>query len=360
VLRSSSNIIHAIDFLVQQRPIDTEAIAIEASHIPCEGQSHVEDIWRHICSHLSPALVDEIDRIAFQRALNQVAVPFLEKSSTAWWRLYEKDDRSFTMLLDGNIYKTLQRGHHNKVSIPAGGARKVALPGAYLANTRWTPGACLKDSVFSGANLSRSNFSQGNLLGADMEGANLKFSILTEALLERVNLTGVDLTHADLQRARLVGAILSKAVLKNTNLTGSYPVMANFTQANLEGACFDDSKLFSSDFERATLAQATFVDADARSTNFCDANLERVDLNGVQFQCANLSRAYLVEAKLIGANLKSSRFINADLTRADLRGAHMKGANFSGSILNGARINRSALEEVSFDDSNTKGMIISL
>ncbi len=78
-------------------------------------------------------------------------------------------------------------------------------------------------------------------------------------------------------------------------------------------------------------------------------NLEHIDLsnailNDVDFSCTNLNFAILDESEL-----KNTKFVGAELEGASLVRASAKGADFSESRLNGAYLNNSWLQDVTFD-----------
>ena len=101
-------------------------------------------------------------------------------------------------------------------------------------------GAQLLKEKLIAANLMNTNLQTANLYAADLSHANLKF-----AQLHLTNLKYVNFTKANLTGATLMGADLSGAV---------------FNQANLSYANFRDAIINSTDFSKARLDHAIWID----------------------------------------------------------------------------------------------------
>jgi len=109
----------------------------------------------------------------------------------------------------------------------------------------------------------RPNFSNANLINADLREAKL--------------------SHADLPGAYLIGADLSHADLSYADLPGAYLINADLSRANLSRANLSHTEL-----NNVKLIDADLINADLSHTDLSGANLSLANLS-----LANLSRAAL-------------------------------------------------------------------
>jgi hypothetical protein len=112
------------------------------------------------------------------------------------------------------------------------------------------------------------NFTQANLVSANLSGANLVDAAFFGADLTRADLSGANLTHANLS-----GANLTTANLTHANLTGAYLIEADLTGTDLTSA-----NLTRANLTRANLTRARFPRADLTSARLAGANLARARL----------------------------------------------------------------------------------
>ena len=108
-------------------------------------------------------------------------------------------------------------------------------------------GIDLSNATLTAANLMNTNLQTAKLRSADLSHANLKY-----AQLHLANLKYVNFTKANLTGATLLGA----------NLSG-----ANFHQANLSYANFRDANILTTDFSRARLDHAIWIDGRTCAVN---------------------------------------------------------------------------------------------
>lgn len=101
-------------------------------------------------------------------------------------------------------------------------------------------GAHLQRKKMVAANLMNANMQTVNLQSTDLSHANLKFTQLHLANLKYVNFTKANLTGANLLGSDLSGAV--------------------FNQANLSYANFRDANVLTTDFSRARLDNAIWID----------------------------------------------------------------------------------------------------
>ena len=95
------------------------------------------------------------------------------------------------------------------------------------------------------ANLHHSNFEETNLMFAHLTGSNFAHSILTSsnlfnAVLSEANLSFANLSYADLSFANVYGANLFSANITDANLTG----IGNWDQAFWMGATYNQNTIF--------------------------------------------------------------------------------------------------------------------
>ncbi|MFJ4716457.1 pentapeptide repeat-containing protein [Streptomyces sp. NPDC088785] len=131
----------------------------------------------------------------------------------------------------------------------------------------------LRGVHLAGADLRRSDLTDGALGGVNLAGANLTGATLTTADLRRATLTGAVLSggelmwalldDADLSGARLAGAMLLGATLRHARLDGADLRDATLVDAQLEGASMVRANLRGTMLHRADLTGATLTGAGA-------------------------------------------------------------------------------------------------
>ena len=164
------------------------------------------------------------------------------------------------------------------------------------------PNLCLAGMDFhlSGVDEKARNWSGLNLSGVDFRGAHLSKVQFEESQLYGANLQYTDLTEAELQNATLSFAKLQYAAL---------------TEANLQNATLSFAKLQYADLSGAELQNADLLGAELQNADLWFANLQHTNLSRAKLQHADLSRANLQHTNLSGAELQ-----NADLRICDLFG----------------------------------------
>lgn len=100
--------------------------------------------------------------------------------------------------------------------------------------------ADLRDSYFSGINLSYTNLDRCLLKAAYLKASNLRGASLQKADLSNANLHQAQLEQANLEGASLIQTKLKYANLTHANLKDVQALGANFTSACLTGACIDN------------------------------------------------------------------------------------------------------------------------
>ena len=154
--------------------------------------------------------------------------------------------------------------------------------------------------VFRGMEMTRCQFSGGDLSGKDLRGCDFSMSNFMDANLEGANFAG----------SRLDKTLFVGAKLKGAQLGGVFAAGANFFQADVSGA----------NLSGANLRQALFAEATTQETDFSGA-----DLTETVWTKADATAAQFPQAKLTFAQLDY-----ATLDRADLRGANLSFATLHG------------------------------
>ena len=155
---------------------------------------------------------------------------------------------------------------------------------------------------------------------ADLNGADLSLF----AKLEGANLSKADLHDADMVSANLSGANLSEAILSSADLTGVVLIEARLTHAYLNSTRLVGADLSKADLKWARLHKAKLVLADLRGANLNDADLRMADLSRAKLASTDLSRAELSGADLRMADLTGAQVTDKQLAQAkSLKGAIM-------------------------------------
>lgn len=220
--------------------------------------------------------------------------------------------------------------------------------------------ANLREANLSGANLWKAQLKEANLNGADLREAQLREANLTKATIQGANLAGSDLSQADLYRASLHGSNIERGKFDRTSLVEVAFMQANLHKASFHEASLNKSWLMEANLQEANLTRANLYDANLDRANLSQAHLgganlikahlNGANLNAARFYITNLSEASLREATLVGASIEESNLIKADLRGADLSGASLINSNLVRAKVNNARISKSRIYGVSVWD----------
>lgn len=113
-----------------------------------------------------------------------------------------------------------------------------------------------------------------------------------------------------------------------------------FPRADLTCVVLDNAVIAGSDFEDATVTDASLAYADLQSNRFIGADFTRADLHGALFGNDNtdISSADLTEAVFRDAQLDGATIVDVDLSGADLTNALLDDADLRKSNLDQARL----------------------
>lgn len=163
------------------------------------------------------------------------------------------------------------------------------------------------------------------LVGCNLDEAKLADLDLTGWVFERCSLARTDFGKAELELARFL------------NCRGAF---ALFRGANLEDAAFRSSDFNNASFRGATLSSASFE----------DCKLTGCDMADTKSMDVRFTNTLLVSAKLPGFNFRKETLVGVDLSLADLAKCDFREASFENCSIREANI-----EEARFQDADLRG-----
>jgi uncharacterized protein YjbI with pentapeptide repeats len=144
-----------------------------------------------------------------------------------------------------------------------------------------------------------------------------------------------DLSQTDLSEINLLGANLRQGTLRGANLSRAY-----LNGAELSWTDLSETKMRKADLRFVHAVNAHFCGADLRDSIFFEANLGEAN-----FYKANLSGVALTNANLSGTILADADLSNANLREASLVRTNLRGANLVGCFIYGISVWNVKLEE---------------
>ncbi|MGA8808354.1 MAG: pentapeptide repeat-containing protein [Thermoanaerobaculia bacterium] len=179
----------------------------------------------------------------------------------------------------------------------------------------------LSRSQFMSANLDRATFTNCNQEAQSLQGCIGESLVIQNATaLDGLTLDGARVPFLKLHH--VIGRSIQASAVAAPNADIAH---AGLLDATFSGSNFTDSRwlhcnLDSGNYERATLAGATFVDCSMRGANLSD----------VAGQDLRILRCVLIDACLQRISARGGAFRNSALTRVNARGAYLYGAFISG------------------------------
>src|SRR5215471_11807335 len=143
------------------------------------------------------------------------------------------------------------------------------------------------------------------------------------------NMNGADFDYTLLHNYTLSGASLAAATFIDADLSGS-----QITSCNLTNAVLTDADLSGATWRQNTMGGAKLQDTNLTGARFQDCVMAGADLTGAAFSPAtSLAGADLTNATFSpNADLRGVNFTGAILTGASLTGADLTGATFSPAV----------------------------
>ncbi len=218
--------------------------------------------------------------------------------------------------------------------------------------------------------LDRVDLSASNLKGAKF-GKN---TVFRNVELIGTDMEGIECENIFFQKVTLLAVKLINANLKDTDFfPGTDFGYSDLSGADLTGATLQKAKMIACKFDRATLDQTQFIEADlgyaslvgiTGSPDFTKAKLHVVDLtrailNHVSFDGSSLWGASMVRATLKNCSFVETHFSGADLHDADFTGSNVEGAVFrEAKRLEGAKLEDAKnLEKTKLSHKQTEMLI---
>lgn len=160
----------------------------------------------------------------------------------------------------------------------------IDFSGSSLRNTNFS-GLNLSTFIFRKCDLENADFMHSNLHGASFDKASLVNARLEKCILTDADLSGADLTIANFKKSVMEGVNLDKADCSFADFTSSNLTSANFYAAFCRGALFNKTYLNKANFFDANLTDAEFEFADIKGAQFHNAvgnmrHVKSIFLNG--------------------------------------------------------------------------------
>jgi uncharacterized protein YjbI with pentapeptide repeats len=142
----------------------------------------------------------------------------------------------------------------------------------------------------------------------------------------------------DLSGRDLSDVVLVEATLLNSNFSDCIMQRADLSRAMAGGARFDRARLADASFVKAQLSSAHFDGADATHVRFAKSTLDRASFAGAVLRGASFDKASCMGTSLRNADLQDASFHKTNLQGADLSGADLARVRFDGTALNAATL----------------------
>ena len=139
---------------------------------------------------------------------------------------------------------------------------------------------------FSETEIINANLKFANLTNTKFAGANLENSDLSHANMENADLTLANLENADLSGATFVRAEFPSAYLRGANLTKTKCNFALFIMADMRGVMLQGADCTNANFRNADLEKANLTDTILEGASFIEAY--RCNAIGISVTCSSL------------------------------------------------------------------------
>ena len=220
-----------------------------------------------------------------------------------------------------------------RVSIISCDARKmVSQKGRF--NTVQFGGCRLDQSYFKESSFDNSVFVK--TIGEGMRCISCNFK---NTKFEDCDFTGADLSYSMFSDGELARTLCTKC-----NLTGIFMDNMKLSESSLVDAQLTGSRLVKVDLSLIDLSHCNMESADFTEVKLVDANLEGVVAQGAHLKQADLTRANLSNINLSQAELLSACFASSTMNNADLTGADCTNADFSDTQITGAKLEDTILQ----------------
>ena len=171
-----------------------------------------------------------------------------------------------------------------------------------------------------GANLERAFLSGAELRKTDLRKANIEFTSFGTTLIDNIKIDPTCFNH-DFESSRINNLVFRNIVFNKSTFRHTILTKVNFINCNLENICFRGVLSQDDIYENCNLIDAEFSYCQSKNNkvSFRNSNLENAD-----FRFSDL-RGFVFE----NVNLKGVDFRWSDLTGVDFTGLDVSGANFT-------------------------------
>ena len=203
-----------------------------------------------------------------------------------------------------------------------------------------------KDVNFSHANLERADFSNTDLSHANLRNVKANGAMFRDSNLYSVNLSGADLTGADLSGSRMKGVILAGARLIRANLAN-----CDLSEANLRNVDLSTCDTTNTNLQDALYRSAGSTLPDDVEATF-QAHSQWIVSNGAEGGRASFRDETLIDMDFSGCDLRGVSFQGCNLTGAKFANSELMFANFTDCDLSYADFSGASVSGVTFSQSN--------
>lgn len=234
----------------------------------------------------------------------------------------------------------------------------------YLKRIEFKNLTVLKDRDFSNTNLINADLSYVDLTkcnfdNADLCQANLSGSYLQGTCFKNAKLVGANLYQAWLYEAELFKTDLRKTNLENTHfknikLTGIQSsiidLIYDFEASLLKDIVFKNCSLQNKIFRDSVIEKVGFKNCNIENINFDSANLEQCI-----FDNCNLMNSYFSRCNFYSNGIKQNLFKNSNIENADFKFSNLRGFIFENVNLKGVDFRWCDLTGIDFTGLDVRG-----
>ncbi len=169
--------------------------------------------------------------------------------------------------------------------------------------------SCFENSDFSEAILEFVSAKNANFSNATLEGAVLRNADFTGSLMNELRASeAADFSYANLTSIQAPDSVWDGAILTQTNFTNANLNSAQFAESHCDEVDFSFAKLKFINFHHASINKTDFKHCDMFDASFHEAKLTRVNFYDVNLYGSDFFGAEMIDTVFVEANMKSSNF----------------------------------------------------
>lgn len=335
-----------------QADSDDEKIAIlrEALKYGEAGEDFLSDVFsvsKGKIQWMAAAFISATNNETYKELLVDYFADFIQKNKQDWnnWRKEVQDIQIFLKAINFNNLSVLEgRDFSNTNLINADlsymNLRESNFQNADLcqANLSWSYlyYACFNNAKLIGANLYQARLDDAELFKTDLRKANLETTHFEHTKLNGIKLSAINCNY------NFEASFLNNIVFSGVSLQGSI-----LRDSVIENVVFNTCNLQDIEFSGASLRQVIFENCDLTNASFSyysdrirEAIFKNSNLNNTDFRFTNLTQVI---------------FDNVSFKGADFRWSNLKGIDFTGLDVTGANFTRCTFGNNNLDRANTEG-----